>query len=180
MKEAIGGTWIFGIVMTFIVIFTTFVSVTTNWSRCYKVKDDIINIIQRNNGVTKHTVTQINATLKDLGYTTTSECPTDGDCWYGFTIGRDEHADNTNKEVNYCIKKVNINKMNSDGTWMGATGSIDRSYYHVVVFFRLNWPVFRMIFNFKVEGQTSQIILTRNDIDDMGNVENTSYCRSKR
>ncbi len=44
MKEAIGGTWLFTLVIAFLAVFTTFVSITTNYSRTYKIKDEIIKI----------------------------------------------------------------------------------------------------------------------------------------
>ena len=39
MKEAIGGTWVFGIFIAFIALFTSFMSISANYSKCYKVKD---------------------------------------------------------------------------------------------------------------------------------------------
>ena len=60
MKEAIGGTWLFGIVITFIVFFTTFISFSTNYSRTFKVKDEVITIIERHKGVNDNTIIYIN------------------------------------------------------------------------------------------------------------------------
>jgi len=42
VKEAVGGTWLFGIVITFIVFFTTYISMSTNYAKTFKVKDEIL------------------------------------------------------------------------------------------------------------------------------------------
>ena len=60
MKEAIGGTWLFGIVLTFVVLFTTFISLSTNYSRCFRIKDEIITTIEHYNGVNEKSLKYIN------------------------------------------------------------------------------------------------------------------------
>ena len=51
MKEAVGGTWLFGIVITFIVFFTTYISMSTNYAKSFKVKDEILLTIEHFKGV---------------------------------------------------------------------------------------------------------------------------------
>ena len=97
MKEAIGGTWLFGIVITFIVFFTTFVSFSANSSRTFKVKDEILTIIELYKGVNSNTVKKINSRMKDLGYASTGVCSDNSgeinssvknySHWLGFQIG---------------------------------------------------------------------------------------------
>ena len=65
MKEAIGGTWIFIIVITLIMFFTAFVSLSTNYTRTYKIKDKIVSIIASKKGVSKSTIQAINKELRE-------------------------------------------------------------------------------------------------------------------
>ena len=74
MKESIGGTWLFGIVITFIVFFTTFISISTNHSKTYRVKDEILNIIEFYKGVNDSSIGKINDQLAIMRYFTYGEC----------------------------------------------------------------------------------------------------------
>ena len=51
MREAIGGTWLFQIVIVFILLFTGFMCLTINRSKAFNVKDQIIQTIQNYNGL---------------------------------------------------------------------------------------------------------------------------------
>ncbi len=190
MKEAIGGTWLFVLTITFIALFTTFVSVTTNYSRCYKIKDEIITIIERKRGVNNvlynpttgdstaegSTIDTINDYLKSIGYASTGKCPSDSNCWLGFNMWNDNlnpvsYGDN----INYCIAKhaivYEVETMNDSGELVesgvlnGALGHPRQAYYEVVVFFKLDWPILRTFFNIRIDGETS-IVFLNNDLDE--------------
>ena len=46
MREAIGGTWLFGLVITFIVFFASFLAISINYSKAFNVKKNINEIIK--------------------------------------------------------------------------------------------------------------------------------------
>mgnify|MGYP007056160590 CR=1 FL=1 len=152
MKEAIGGTWLFTIVIAFLAVFTTFVSITTNYSRTYKIKDEIIKDIEYYNGVNMKSTKAIREYIKGIGYTSSSTCPEDGDRWIGFSVNGSEANGYSvppySGNANYCIKKNVTRKIE----YFGST-----AYYTVVVFFRINWPVFRQIFDVKISGETAPL-----------------------
>jgi len=160
MKEAIGGTWLFGIVIVFIVFFTTFISFSTNYARVFKVKDEVLTIIERYKGVNSSSVKKINDRLSNIGYSGKGKCvDTSGEQsyysdhyskWLGCN-GDEEPIINSNKS-NYCIRKYVIS---SDD--IGPTGHPRSAYYQVVVFFELDWPVVGSLFNTRVDGETSVI-----------------------
>ena len=50
MKEAVSATTIFQIVILFILLFTAIMCLTINNSNAFGIKDEIINIIEMNNG----------------------------------------------------------------------------------------------------------------------------------
>jgi len=51
MKEAIGGTSLFVIVLVILSVFAIYISISVNWSTAYKVKDEIIFYIEKNKGL---------------------------------------------------------------------------------------------------------------------------------
>lgn len=162
MKEAMGGTWLFGIVLTFVVLFTTFISLSTNYSRCFKIKDEIITTIEHYNGVNEKSISRINEYLSGIGYSSTGNCPEDdSSCWYGFKVGNNTRTMGR-KDVNYCISKYTITRPykaeNGKVTEInGPIGHPRSAYYKVTVFFKLNWPIISSIFNLNISGETSVI-----------------------
>ncbi len=175
MKEAIGGSWLYTLAITLIALFTTFVSVTTNYTRTYKIKDHIISIIEANDGVTKGTLTEINNYLKSLGYSSTGNCPSNsetGEEWQAFTYNDNERPAGYGTNVNYCIYKhvvvcSNLQNM-KDGKPIKPTinrnggqgyNTIPRAYYGVSTFFRLDWPILRYMIKINLTGETSTIYM---------------------
>lgn len=171
MKEAIGGTWIYLIVLIFITVFTCFVSVTTNYSRCYRIKDEIITTIEQYHGVNENTIKKINSYLKGIGYSATGNCPDDGTCWFKFSTSSDSGPGGYGSNTNYCISKTDVVSTNSSGIANGPIGHPESAYYRVTVFFRLDWPIFRQVFNIKITGETAIIFMPRNEFDAVANNE---------
>ena len=54
MRESMGGLWLFGIVITFIVLFVSFIAYSISYTRAFKVKNEIINYIERAEGFTQY------------------------------------------------------------------------------------------------------------------------------
>lgn len=195
MKEAIGGTWLFGLTIAFVALFTTFVSVTTNYSRCYKIKDEIISTIERKHGVNtvlktgeakekQGSIPVINQYLNSIGYRSEGKCPSDGNCWLGFRVDSETPMKTGyNDTFHYCIAKHAVTyEVNSEDYYddarvdytilNGALGHPRSAYYEVVVFFRIDWPIMRQVFNIKIEGETS-IVYLNNDVTEMSTTTGT-------
>lgn len=179
MKEAIGGAWIYLIVLAFIAVFTCFVSVTTNYSRCYRIKDEIISTIQYYKGVNEDSINKINEYLNGIGYSATGDCPDDASidtsCWHRFNMGSTS-IDSYGSGTNYCIAKHSIVSKGVDTsgstpqyTIKGPIGHVNSAYYYVAVFFKLDWPVLRSIFKITITGETSLIYLPDDRYDALDN-----------
>lgn len=153
MREAIGGTWIFSIVIVFIVLFTSFLAISVNYSKAFKVKNGIINIIEKKEGVSDSTVAEISDYLNNAGYLVYSSCPDyvssqSSEGAHGF------EASNTNsRKFKYCIAKTE-----------DTNGNIKKTYYKVTVFFRVDLPIMGEIFTFPVTGETKPIYFPKNDV----------------
>ena len=79
MKEAFGGTWIMGFVVLFIVLFSAYLAVSVNYTRAFKVKNKIVNIIEENEGFNTRSKERISTYLNEIGYNTvqidSGRCP---------------------------------------------------------------------------------------------------------
>jgi len=160
MKDAIGGMGIYMIVIVFIALFTTYVSVTTTYSRCFRVKDEVISVIEHYHGFNEKTQQQVGRLLTEMGYSTTGKCPEES-YWNAFSK---QGNVGLYGQANYCVAKI-VTASTSDvaeGTTNAAVGLYDSAYYQVIVFFRLEWPIFRNIFNVSISGET-QVITNPND-----------------
>ena len=146
MREAIGGTWIFSIVIFFIVLFTGYLAVSVNYSKAFKVKNGIINIIEQNEGLNTAAQSQIDNYLNGVGYYVYSTCSTsEGEKGYG--------TNNTNSGNRYCISK----RESGEGTFR-------KTYYKVRVFFRLDLPVFGSLLVFPVTGETKAVYFANDSL----------------
>ena len=69
MRESIGGTMLFWIVLFFMAIFIGFMACVIHYSRVYKIKNSMINYIERSEGI--KTEEEFRTVLNKLGYPAT-------------------------------------------------------------------------------------------------------------
>ncbi len=151
MREAIGGTWIFQIVIFFVLLFTGYMCLTINHTKAFQVKDTIIKEIERKEGVSLNNPDSDEAIQKIVGYLKATSYRTTGKCPDGYMgYNRDGHIDSRNSA--FCIAKKTIHE---------SSDMPDMSYYRVLVFYQLDLPIFRSVFNFKVSGDTKIISRSR-------------------
>lgn len=149
MREAIGGTWIFQIVIFFILLFTGYMCLSINHSKAFNVKNTIVKAIEREEGInlsnpdSDPAIRQIVEYLKETSYRTTGKCPA------GYTgYNREGRIDSRNSA--FCLKA-----QEARGNVPDRYGEIPiMNYYRVVVFYQLDLPIFRSIFEFRVSGDT--------------------------
>ena len=68
MRESIGGTMLFWIVLFFMSIFISFLAFVINYARVYKIKNSMINYIERQEGIMSKD--EFENQLQYLGYPT--------------------------------------------------------------------------------------------------------------
>lgn len=165
MREAIGGTWLFNLVIFFVLLFTGYMCLSINYSKAFSVKDKIINEIERNGGIKNipntdgkdPTINAITSYLQEVGYRTTGDC-TDYD--YGCSRdGKCTSVGNGRSSYAYCLKEQKA----SDDYYPPADGEfIFVSYYKVKVFYQLDLPVLRQMFGFNIKGDTKLLYKIEN------------------
>ncbi len=142
MRESIGNAYLLGIIAFFVVIIMLFFSASMNYTRAFKVKNRIINIIETNktynNGEVK---TEIDRTLGDMKYriANNASCKQEG---------RFENAKLVNQTIGtstyrYCIYEFN---------------SKDRGkYYGVVTYMYFDIPLLNVTLEFPIYGETKTL-----------------------
>lgn len=169
MRESIGGAWIFQLVIIFILLFTGFLCVAINYNKAFKVKNEVIDYVEREEGLTSGTdsggymggsLELIGAYLQQAGYSTKGYCPSNEKTddmndsheynWIGIkTLGTDSTFEEAvpGTKYYYCIKKID----NYDKEYSY------KAYYKLRLFFKFELPIFGDFTTFSVEGETTQI-----------------------
>ncbi|MBR1416211.1 MAG: hypothetical protein IJ572_00135 [Bacilli bacterium] len=151
MRQSIGGSWVFMIVVLFTLIFASYLALTINYSRSFRVKNEVLNIIEKSQGFTDNGVKLINNYLSQAGYKTTGTCKVaDNTIVYGAVDlnGTIENIRNGNhSKYYYCFSK-----------YTGYHSYYKtRAYYRLTLFFHFDLPVIGDLMTFDVDGQTSEI-----------------------
>ena len=151
MREAIGGTWLFGLVITFIVFFASFLAVSINYSKAFNVKNNVVDLISKYEGNNPCARKHIESYLRTTGYLVAGRCPevdpSTKKCLYtGYSSDGRVITDNTTKTY-YWIR----NDMTDN------TSTMDKKFYRVVIFFKIDLPMFGDIATFRINGETESI-----------------------
>lgn len=163
MKESMSMTTILQIVILFILLFAGIMALTINNSNAFGIKDEIVNIIEKSNGTylneTNEELSQdIKDSLAEASYRTTGKCP---DEFIGFD--RSGKKVDSNENASICIREVNATDgldsylKEKLGNTVATGDFVPGSYYQIVVFFQLDIPVVKQIYNFQTMGETKII-----------------------
>lgn len=139
MRQAIGGTWLIQLMVLFILLFAGYIILTLNYSKTIKVKNEIVSIIEKYEGLNTESIELINSYLLASGYISTGTCQSGSGIY-----ATDDYSGSylepaqAGKRYHYCIKK-----------YKGANTSY---YYQVTVFYKFNLPVLGDISTFTVKG----------------------------
>lgn len=143
MKEAIGNAFIFGLVITFIGIFILFFATSTSYTKAFKVKNKIIEIIEKHSDIlssepvkegrlSNDVEAEINTVLSDIGYkiaVNKNNCPVRN--------GKDAIVPQSNYD--YCIYEYS---------------TVKGKYYGVATYMYYQIPVIGIELKFPVYGET--------------------------
>lgn len=140
MKESIANTFILNIVIVFIVIFIFFFTGSLSYSKAFKVKNRIVDIIEKYESYNSSAIAEITSTLKDMGYrinTGNKGCPVrKGQTSISATIN----------SYRYCVYEYSTPK----GT-----------YYGVAAYMYFDFPIIGNSVEFPVYGETKILEILR-------------------
>ncbi len=149
MRETIGSTWIFMLVITFTLIFSGFLVLTLSYSKAYKMKNEMTSIIEKYEGLTDQSQTIINDYLNNSNYRTKGKCViSDIDTQVfgssSLTGALEEiGSENKDKMFYYCISYRKNN--------------LGRIVFKVTLFYDFNLPILGQLARFEIKGETYSI-----------------------
>ena len=153
MKSAIGNSLLLTIVIIIVsAVILLFVSVLS-YSKAYRVKNGIIEIIERNNGYNVTDSEGNNVTEKETDnflYQSGYKVGKNNNCANVLINKGVDEVVNTSSNYNYCVGKTN-----------SKNGG---SYYTVITYVEFDFPVIGSMLSFPVSGETK--ILNRNYTND--------------
>lgn len=159
MKQTISGTWVFMLVIFFTLIFAAYIALTINYSKSFKVKNEVLSLIEKNEGFTDNGVKLINNYLTQTGYKTMGACHLQPD-----TVVYGAKTIDPSVPAASAIEKVNSSKNQYYYCFTKYTNYHSyfktRAYYKINLFFHFDLPVLGDLYSFDVEGQTSEIDAT--------------------
>lgn len=146
MRETIGATWVYQLVIVFMLIFVAFLALTMNYTKAFKVKNDVLSIVEKYEGFSKKSISIINNYLLSNGYKTMNNCHT------GEMGSQDLKSDvlktaTSGQMYYYCVSKIPT----------ATEKRASRAKYRIRTFFRFDLPVIGHLYTFEVEGVTVDI-----------------------
>ncbi len=144
MRQSIGGSWLIGLMVLFILLFAGYIILTIDYNKSVKVKNEALLIIEKYEGLNENSLTLLNNYLLGVGYTTTGKCG-DKDGTYGALSLESNELEETEEgqRYYYCVKKYK--------------GTHTSYYYQISLFYRFNIPVIGDTTRFTIKGSTSGI-----------------------
>ncbi|MBE6153577.1 MAG: hypothetical protein E7166_05075 [Firmicutes bacterium] len=149
MREAIGGTFLFNIMIVFIFFFTAFLAIAINYSQAFRIKNQVINYIEQYEGMNETSEEEIIEYINSSGYYRNVDCSCDNNDYVCLgnndNTGSNVHlsSDSSRKAKGLCIKKLS----NSNGD----------TYYRVTTFVSFNLPIVGEFLKLPVKGETKVI-----------------------
>lgn len=144
MRESIGTTSIFQIMLALIFIFVAFIAIAINYNRAYRVKNQAISIFERYEGTRPITIEILNTYLINNGYSDRGKCPTG---YYGSTnLNTNTLERATDKKTYfYCVSSTKVK---------------EGIKYNIRVFSKFSIPLLGDLLTFKISGETKSVKLT--------------------
>lgn len=153
MREAVGSTFLFNLMIFFIFFFAAFLAIAINYSQAFKVKNQVVSAIEQFEGTSQEAKDEIFRRVGNSRYYRTKSC----DC--GENLNCDPTSpDNANGGV---IRNSSMASVNGLCVRRIQTG--DDVYYRVTTYVSFNLPIVGNFFTIPVKGETK--IIT-NEITD--------------
>jgi len=144
MRHSIGGVWLLQLMILFILLFVAYIILTINYSKTVKMKNEVISMIERYDGLNEHSLELVNNFLESSNYVTTGVCTGDYKSGiYGALSLHDNQLEEAepNRRYYYCVKKYK--------------GTNKSRYYQVTLFYRFQLPIIGDTIRYMIKGTTT-------------------------
>lgn len=151
MKEAVANVGVLNLIIIFTIILIAFFTGSLSYSRAFKVKNRIIEEIEKDRSFDNNTQANINSWLNTIGYRRSEgavNCPTEN----GASSINLQYSTNN---FEYCVYKYNTCSNDMDSSKCG-------DYYRVISYMYFDVPIISGLLKIPVKGET----MIFNDIND--------------
>lgn len=134
MRDAFGGTFMIKLTLIFFIIYVSLMAVAINYAKAFRVKNNVINIIEQYNysgSSDIETLGHIDSYLQSVGYN------------YSSNTGVKNHCDN---ESNSHLAARGV-----------CIVSMDK-YYKVITYISIEFPFFQLDMTIPISGETKVIL----------------------
>jgi len=152
MRDAIGGIFNIQALLVFIVLVSSYLAFSVNYTKAFRMKNKIIDIIEQNEGIDSRgrVNEKVQEYARQIGYTAPrnlSQPVVSG----GITFPDCELS------LGYCYRRVTVEQKGNEKIAAG----VPKEYYEIVTFVNIDLPLIRNIFPnfdmFRVTGSTKTI-----------------------
>lgn len=133
MKDAFGGSFMLSIILTFFVIFICFMAAAINLSKTFRIKNTVINYIERYKSVDEDTIDKIDEYLRGIAYS---------------------YPEDTNPRVGRHCESQNGSLTNNGVCIVSMDNG---SYYKVFAYIVMDFPLFNIGTLIPISGETKII-----------------------
>ena len=142
MREAFGGTFTIQLILIFLALYISFIAVALNYTKAFRIKNSIIDIIEQNEGIPDWNDENDNARVQINNYLNRMS--------YYVTL---DNINNLNKDNMHCFQQgYCIEEFDA-----GPRNGLDRVYYRVTTYMRIEIPFLRIDFTTPIMGETKII-----------------------
>ena len=158
MKDSLGGSMLFNLVIIFVSLIIIFFVSILSYSKAYRVKNRIIEIIEKNGVYNIDVINELNSDLKNAGYdvSESKKCSKiRNELVNSAKKDKEDYKKRlseknlNNSNYNYCVFEV-CEKLDKNKECMKESGK----HYIVVSFVRFEFPIIDDVLTFPVYGET--------------------------
>ena len=161
MRDAISGAMTLQIIVIFMIIINCYLAFSVNYTKAFRVKNEIRSIIEKNEGLTCSAMQQINDLMLKTNYKMNAEF----EDW----CTRNGYSVASTGAGSFCYKYQKIDvagTSNKNNTYKGA-------YYTIATFVNMDIPLVNNVLPFAgnlflVKGETAQIYSSGNNSEISG------------
>lgn len=159
MREAVGSTFLFKLMIFFIFFFASFLAIAINYSQAFRIKNQIINVLEQYEGYGDTSKEKIWNVIGNSGYYRYHPC-----------------VNNSNKleGQNITYNGTTINGVCVYGKKSGPEGKY--MVYKVTTYVSFDFPVLGNVFTIPVSGETKAITNPVYDGVNWANCETPTGC----
>lgn len=151
MRESIGNSLLLNLVIIFSGIVILFFIGIISYSKAYRVKNRIIDVIEKYDGYTTGAIDEINKSLSEAGYSLSTKNCNGAQRHLNEIISKKNEA---GEEVPLNIGQLNSSEYNYCIYEISGKSSDSSKYYMVATFVHFDFPVIGDFINIPVYGET--------------------------